>query len=577
VRAETVPFTGEVNDRQVNVRSGPSTNYYVVVRLAAGARVQVVAEESGWYGIVPPEGCYSLVSKEFVETAPDGTGTINGANVRVRAGSDLDSHRYAVQVKLSKGSAVRVLGEADEGFLKIAPPDGARVWVHSDYIVRVPEDGSAPVAQPIARTASAASAPPVGDPAVTTPEEGATQAPPTEAVPSEPAPEATQPVADAGAPQDAAPSEPAPTTTAETPTTAPEVTTPAVVETPKAKTETVSKTTPAIPTSRNTVAPKSDVTPSVVTREPDPSVLAPPTPAAQQTTTNSTLRGKLQDADAAFKAEMTKPEGERNYDPLIDMYAPLVTQEEDKVAKIIAERRIAQINSNRTATTVLREIQIVRDDAARDRTEFADAREKMKKPLRTAADGFEAQGELRESLVFDTANGPRRYRLVDPSLTVPRTMCYLEIPTTLGLDVNGYLGRVVAIKASEKFLETGDVNPIPVIVVSEIVLGTPETLARVIGDLKPMSGPPASGGLSSIAEPAIAVPAPSIAAPASSKASNESQSSAVASAAPTAPAPQAVTGSTGTSSTGKCTTGKCDRPMPHSHDGPQIGVMTPVQ
>ena len=116
------PYVGEETVETLNARSGPSTNYYVVTRIQQGARMQVVGKESGWLAIVPPEGCFSLIAAEYVDRGDGVNGVVNADNVRVRAGSELSSHNYAVQLKLRQGALVKILGEADAEFLKIAPP-----------------------------------------------------------------------------------------------------------------------------------------------------------------------------------------------------------------------------------------------------------------------------------------------------------------------------------------------------------------------------------------------------------------------------------------------------------------------
>ena len=66
--------------------------------------------------------------------------------------------------------------------------------------------------------------------------------------------------------------------------------------------------------------------------------------------------------------------------------------------------------------------------------------------------------------------GPKRYRLIDPALDVPRTLCYVEIPEDSTLDATAFLGQTVGIRAREKYLQTGDVDPVVIVVAEDIVL-----------------------------------------------------------------------------------------------------------
>ena len=74
------PYVAEVTgtSSNVNVRSGPSTNFYPVLTVSAGDRLTVIGEESGWYAIVPPKSCYSLISKHYVDVGANGEGVVNG-------------------------------------------------------------------------------------------------------------------------------------------------------------------------------------------------------------------------------------------------------------------------------------------------------------------------------------------------------------------------------------------------------------------------------------------------------------------------------------------------------------------
>jgi uncharacterized protein YgiM (DUF1202 family) len=175
------PYVGEVTGNDVNVRSGPDTNYYPTMRLQAGARVTVTGEKFGWLRIDPPAGSFCLIAKEFVELDRDGSGVVSGDNVNVRAGSELSDRRLPI-TQLSKGTSVSILGEHPDGFYKIAPPEGAYVWITKQFVRRVarPEAATRP-----ARTRPAPARPAVVAPAVTTR--------PTVAKPVEPKP-TTKPV-----------------------------------------------------------------------------------------------------------------------------------------------------------------------------------------------------------------------------------------------------------------------------------------------------------------------------------------------------------------------------------------------
>ena len=119
------------------IRSGPGTNFYHCGKLYAGDRIQVITSQQGWSGIVPPPGCFSWVSMRYVSINLENPtmGIITGDNVGVYAGSDyvLPMHSTSKQATLSRGEHVKLLGEEKDDYYKIAPTEGALLWVSSQY------------------------------------------------------------------------------------------------------------------------------------------------------------------------------------------------------------------------------------------------------------------------------------------------------------------------------------------------------------------------------------------------------------------------------------------------------------
>lgn len=147
-------YSGEITGSNVYVRSGPGTNYYPITKLQEGERVRVVGEEYGWLRIVPPEGCFSVIDRRYVDRGPDDLGVVNADRVRVYAGSLLVDRSYAVQLQLSRGAEVAVVGEDEEsGFYRIAPPEGATAWVSGQYVK--PATSPKPALERVAPTSSA--------------------------------------------------------------------------------------------------------------------------------------------------------------------------------------------------------------------------------------------------------------------------------------------------------------------------------------------------------------------------------------------------------------------------------------
>jgi uncharacterized protein YgiM (DUF1202 family) len=131
-------YVAEVIGNDVYVRSGPGTNFYQCSKLYAGDRVQVVKTQQGWSCIVPPPGCFSWIAMQYVSINPQNptVGVLTGDNVGVYTGSDTQEAKYSTskQVVLSRGQTVKLLGEEKDDYYKIAPPQGAYLWVSSQYL-----------------------------------------------------------------------------------------------------------------------------------------------------------------------------------------------------------------------------------------------------------------------------------------------------------------------------------------------------------------------------------------------------------------------------------------------------------
>ena len=132
---ESYLFVGEVTGDNVNVRSAPSLNAYVCTKVHRPTQVKVLDRQQGWLKISPPAGCFSMISKQWVQLDAGGsTGTVLGNNVLVRAGGDLRSSNFQEHLKsLNKGDKVSIEGDAGE-FYRIAAPSGVGFWISADYV-----------------------------------------------------------------------------------------------------------------------------------------------------------------------------------------------------------------------------------------------------------------------------------------------------------------------------------------------------------------------------------------------------------------------------------------------------------
>lgn len=149
-------YVAEVIGNDVFIRSGPGTQFYQCGKLYAGDRVQVVKSQQGWSAIVPPPGCFSWISMQYVSiTLQNPTmGVVTGDNVGVYTGSDTEEAKYSTskQAVLGRGQTVKLLGEEKDDYYKIAPPQGACLWVSGQFLQSVEKPlAKAPASEPAAK------------------------------------------------------------------------------------------------------------------------------------------------------------------------------------------------------------------------------------------------------------------------------------------------------------------------------------------------------------------------------------------------------------------------------------------
>jgi len=131
-------YVAEITGNDVFIRSGPGTNFYHCGKLYQGDRVQVVKAQQGWSCIVPPPGCFSWIPMQYVSINLDNPtmGIVTGNDVKVYAGSDYvePMHSTSKQIALNRRDDVKLLSEEKDDYYKIAPPQGAYLWVSSQYM-----------------------------------------------------------------------------------------------------------------------------------------------------------------------------------------------------------------------------------------------------------------------------------------------------------------------------------------------------------------------------------------------------------------------------------------------------------
>ena len=217
--------------------------------------------------------------------------------------------------------------------------------------------------------------------------------------------------------------------------------------------------------------------------------------------------GELTEIDALIAREMEKPLAQQNLAPFIRRLRPVADQDEEEVAKRYAEERIRQLQRQIETITALQEIATMRKKADEEHALAAKVRDSIKPPPDVIVDGrVEARGELRPSTIFTGASKafPKRFRLVDPA--TDNTVAYVEATPRSSVEVlEEHLGRCVVVRARERKLTAGTVQPVPVLPVDEIQVLPPTSFNPGLIELPNREGAPtrSAGAAASTTRPAV--------------------------------------------------------------------------
>jgi len=141
-----VVFTAHEN---IFARCGPAGDFYRTDPLRLGQELEVYLEtEDGWLGIRPPEGSFSWVPANSLDTdAAEKSGVVVDRRAVAWIGTHLGrARKYRWQVQLAEGEQVSIVGKTErdgkdgpELWYRIVPPSGEFRWVHRSQIAETSE------------------------------------------------------------------------------------------------------------------------------------------------------------------------------------------------------------------------------------------------------------------------------------------------------------------------------------------------------------------------------------------------------------------------------------------------------
>jgi len=129
-----------VTGDRVNLRARPDLNVEVLDSAMRGEEMVCLEQTNGWVAVQAPESLDYWVAAEYVQN-----GVVQPEKLNVRSGP---SQNYSVVAVLSKGETVSLRGEFND-WLKIAPPQGSKVWISADFVEIIEPPKPEPVIETI--------------------------------------------------------------------------------------------------------------------------------------------------------------------------------------------------------------------------------------------------------------------------------------------------------------------------------------------------------------------------------------------------------------------------------------------
>lgn len=131
---KTLSGTGKIIGTNVNMRSGPGTNYSVIGNYSNGVTLNVTGETNGWYA-VSYNGKNGYVSSKYFRVDPasgyssNKTGTITGSDVRFRSGPGTN---YSIIGTYGKNTKIEISGESGNWYEGAI--NGKYGYICKDYV-----------------------------------------------------------------------------------------------------------------------------------------------------------------------------------------------------------------------------------------------------------------------------------------------------------------------------------------------------------------------------------------------------------------------------------------------------------
>ena len=128
-----------VTGDRVSLRTAPSLEAGVLDRAMRGDVFKELGRSNEWVAVEAPEYVDAWVSESYLTN-----GVVIPNRLNVRSGPN---RNYAVLTVVEEGTKLEELDRFHE-WVKVAPPEGSRVWIHVDYTESVPSEVGELVEEP---------------------------------------------------------------------------------------------------------------------------------------------------------------------------------------------------------------------------------------------------------------------------------------------------------------------------------------------------------------------------------------------------------------------------------------------
>ncbi len=114
-----------VTGDRVNMRAQPSTDAKSLEQALRGEELVFFEKTNGWVAAQAPASIDFWVAGEYVEN-----GKVLPPKLNIRSGP---SQNYSVVTVVEQGDQLETRGDFN-GWVKVAPPEGSRIWISEDFV-----------------------------------------------------------------------------------------------------------------------------------------------------------------------------------------------------------------------------------------------------------------------------------------------------------------------------------------------------------------------------------------------------------------------------------------------------------